>query len=424
MRSFVATVFTPAGDEQVLGLQGFTLDAVRQHLHQQGYTIKKLAEKEKSGIWQQLQDIELGRRIKPENRIRVLKSLGQMIGRGYVLESIIDFLLADEKEKDVVKLLRILQSKAQKGYKDYVELFREAEDYFDAEFFSILVAGQKTGTVGQNILDYSEGKAKMLAQKGELIKTLSGKFVVLGVVLMAFLVIVLYVVPQFTKLFGQKLELPLGMKIMVFISDVVRNYSVMVVGSVVTLIVVIFLLYRFHVGFRFQVQHLLLKMPVAGPLLRMVYTRDFLYMMGNLISKGVSLMEAIRIVIEQTGNLCFRSVYVAVEGNLEKGRKLEQVLKPLDEQLVSSGLYVAVPQGYLLDSVAQAMTLGSKGGNLGEMLTEAYLTYDFQLQSRMSLAIKVIGALISLFTYCVILFMIGSLAATLFKVMEDPTAIA
>lgn len=135
-------------------------------------------------------------------------------------------------------------------------------------------------------------------------------------------------------------------------------------------------------------------------------------------------MEAMRILIEQTGNLCFRLVYERLERNLEKGRKLEQVLKPLDPQLIASGLYVEVPQGYLLDSVAQAMTLGSKGGNLGEMLNEAYMTYDFQLQSRMSLAIKIIGGLVSVFTYLVIMFMIGSLAQTLFKVMEDPSAIA
>jgi type II secretory pathway component PulF len=74
--------------------------------------------------------------------------------------------------------------------------------------------------------------------------------------------------------------------------------------------------------------------------------------------------------------------------------------------------------------VAQAMTLGSKGGNLGEMLNEAYLTYDFQLQNRIGFGIKIIGGGISLFTYLLIVFMIGSLALTLFKVMEDPTAIA
>ncbi len=423
MRTFIATIYNPAGDESIVKLKGDTQESVRKHLRQEGYTIKKIVEQENQGLWQTLQNIEVGQRIKPQNRLRLLRTMGQMIGRGYVLEAIIDFLLADEKEKDVKKLLIILQKKAQKGYKDYVELFREAEDYFEPEFFSILVAGQKTGTVGSNIMDYAEGKAKLLEQKGYLVKTLSGKFVVLGVVCAAFLVIVLFVVPQFTKLFGDALELPLGMQVMVFLSDLFRNYSVLVFGSSIGLVALLISLYKFHLGFRFTIQHLLLKSPVLGDLLRMIHTRDFLYMMGNLMSKGVALMEAIRIVIEQTRNLCFRSVYEAIEANLEKGRKLEQVLKPLDPQLIKSGLYVAVPSGYLLDSVAQAMTLGSKGGNLGELLFEAYMTYDFQLQNRMNLSIKILGAAISIFTYLVIIFMIGSLAATLFKVMKDPTAV-
>ena len=404
-------------------LKGDTLDAVRKYLHEQGYTIKKLLESEERNWWDVLHAIELGQRIKPQNRIRLLRSLGQMIQRGYVLENVLDFLLADERAKDVVRLLKILQKKAQRGYRDYVELFREAEDYFDEEFFSILIAGQKTGTVGENMIDYAEGKQKLFEQKGKLFSMLSGKFLILGVVLMAFLVIVLFVVPQFQKLFGDKLALPLGMQIMVFISDLVRNYAVLVFGSLFAIVAGVVGAYRFHVGFRFFCQDVLLKLPVLGGLLRMMYTRDFLYMMGNLISKKVALMQTIRIVIEQTRNLCFRSVYQAVEKNLEKGRKLEQVLKTIDPQLVAAGLYVQVPSGYLLESVEQAMTLGSKGGNLGEMLHEAYLTYDFQLQNRMNLAIKVIGGAISLFTYLVIIFMIGSLALTLFKVMEDPTSI-
>lgn len=424
MRTFTATIFTTDGTEQMFTLKAPTLDAVRQYLHEKGFTIKKIQEQEAGGIWKKLQSVELGSRIKPANLVRILRSLGQMIQRGYPIESIIDFLLADERDKDVVKFLSILQRKASKGYKDFVELFSEAREYIDDEFFSVLIAGQKTGTVGENIIDYANGRAKMLEQKGKLIKTLSGKFVILGVVLAAFLVIVLFVVPQFTKLFGKKLELPLGMKIMVGISNLFRNYAILVFGSLVGIVAAVLILYQFHLPFRFAVQHVLLKIPVLGPLLRMMETRDFLSMMGNLMTKGVSIMEAIRIVINQTKNLCFRSVYDAIEKNLEKGRKLEQILRQPDPVTTSgTAAMVPVPSGYLLPSVAQAMTLGSKGGNLGEMLHEAYLTYDFQLQNRMDTSIRVIGAAISVFTYLVILFMIGSLASTLFKVMQDPTSL-
>lgn len=424
MRTFVATIFSVSGEERVIRLKGATQEVVRQHLHEQGFTIKKLMEEQKSGIWQKLQAFEVGSPIKPQNRIRLLKTLGKMINRGYILERVFDFLLADEHEKDVVKLLRLLQGKAQRGYKDYVELFHEARDYFDQEFFSILLAGQKTGTVGQNIIDYAEGKERMLEQKGALLRVLSGKFLVLAIVLMAFIVIVTFVVPQFMKLFGDKLQLPFGMKIMVWFSELISHHGVLLLIGSFILVLLVVIAYKASIPFRFLCQHSVLRVPVLGTLLRMMHTRDFLYMMGNLISKRVALMEAMRIVVEQTANLCFRSVYSSIEKNLEKGRKLDQVLKPLDASLIAAGWYVAVPQGYLLESVAQAMTLGSKGGNLGEMLTEAYLTYDFQLQNRIGLAIKVVGGAISLFTYLLIIFMIGSLAMTLFKVMEDPTAIA
>lgn len=409
MRTFQANIFNASGEESSMKLRASTADEVRQYLHEQGFTIKKILEEEKRGLWEKLQGIEVGARIKPANRIRLLKTLGKMINRGYALESVIDFLLSDEHEKDVLKVLRIFQRKAEKGYKDYVEFFQSAEEYFDQEFFSIIVAGQKTGTVGQNMIDYAEGKAKMLEQKGALTKVLLGKSLILGIALAAFVVIVVVIVPQFLKLFGEKLELPLGMKIMVFFSQLAQGYGLVIVGMFVFGGVVLAGAYQFHQEFRFFLQRMILKIPVFGHLLRMMHTRDFLYLMGHLMMKGVDLMQAVRILIDQTTNLCFKSVYLAIEQNLEKGRKLEVILRE-------------VPSGYLLESVAQAMTLGSKGGNLGEMLHEAYLTYDFQLHTRMSSAIKILGGVMAVFSYALIGFMISSLAFTLFKVMENPVA--
>ena len=229
MRTFQATVFNTSGEESRLKFKSATADDVRRHLHEQGFTIKKIIEQERQGVWEKLQNVEIGSRIKPANRIRLLKTLGQMINRGYALESVIDFLLSDEQEKDVLKVLRLLQRKVEKGYKDYVEFFQAAEEYFDQEFFSIIVAGQRTGTVGQNMIDYAEGKAKMLEQKGALVKVLLGKSLILIIALVAFVVIVVVIVPQFLKLFGEKLELPLGMKIMVWLSQLAENYGVIIV---------------------------------------------------------------------------------------------------------------------------------------------------------------------------------------------------
>ena len=412
MRTFSATVFDAAGIEHVLRLQSDTEERIRGFLHEQGYTIQALVEQHRQHWWSKLQGIEVGRKIKPQDRIRFLKTLGKMMNRGYQLERVLDFLLADERQKEVLKLLRLLRERSQRGYRDYSELFSVVSDYFDEEFFSLLIAGQKTGTVGQNLIDYAEGKEKMLAQKQHLMKTLSSKMVLLGVVSVAFLVIVVFVVPQFQGLFGEKLALPLGMKVMVIFSDVLAHYGLLVVMGSVFLILGLLGLFRFHEGARRLMEKSLYSLPLLGETLRMMETRNFLYLLGSLLSKGVSLMEAIRIVIDQTQSLGFHSVYEAIELELKKGKKLDQIVPG------------QVPQGYLLESVGQALNLGSRGGNLGEMLLEAYVTYDVVLQGRLSQGIKVIGVVISLVSYVVIIFMIGSLAMTLLRIMEDPTAIA
>lgn len=396
-----------------LRLSAERIEHVRAYLSDQRFHIKSLTEEIKLSYWERLKKIELGGSIKAGSKIQLLKNLGQMINRGYSLERVIEFLLVDERDKAVIRLLKKLQKKANRGYRDYEELFRELEQYFDEEFFSVLIAGQKTGTVGQNLIDYAVSKEKLLLQKKTLINLLGAKFFVLGIVLVAFVVIVSFVVPQFMDLFGEKLDLPWGMKIMVAISDLFRNHGVMILGGVIFLSGMSVSFYKLNREFRFFAQKIMLKLPILGGLFRMIETRNFLYMMGNLISKGVSILESIRILIEQTSNLCFQSVYMAIEAGLKKGKKLDQIL----------GVGEDVPKGYLLESVAQAMTLGAQGGNLAELLNEGYQTYDLQLQSRMDMGIKLIGVFVSLITYAVIIFMIASLALTLFMVMEDPGAV-
>lgn len=128
MRVFEAAIFDKSGKEFLLRLKGVTLDSVQSYLHRQGFTIQRIVEVRMTSFWAKLKDIEFGQRLKPRNRVRVLKTLGQMIGRGYALERVIDFLLADERQKDVIHLLTLLQKKALEGYKDFSELFRVVEE--------------------------------------------------------------------------------------------------------------------------------------------------------------------------------------------------------------------------------------------------------------------------------------------------------
>lgn len=421
MKHFEASVFDQKGQQQQIEIDGDTLEEVTTTLHERGFTIHSLKEVQKKSWWQLLQSIEFGSKLSVEQRIRVVKTLGQMLMKGYEIDRVIDFLLVDERQKNVRVFLLQLQQAAKKGYKDYHELFLTVQEHFDSEFFSLLAAGQKTGTVGQNMVDYALGKAQMHEQKKTLMRTLSSKFILLGIVLMAFLVVVLFVVPQFQELFGESLALPWGMQVMVFISELGIQYGLWIFLVSLLFVAVVFGLYFSHEQLRFVLQHFILKMPVIGGLLRMLYTRNFLYLLGNLLQKGVTLMESMKILIEQTQQLCFQSVYRAVSKNLENGRKLEDVLRSeLNQQ--EQQHFVQVPRGYLLESVSQAMMLGAKGGNLGEMLMEAYQSYDVQLQNRISASIRIIGMGLSFFTYAVMVFMIGSLALTLFRVMQDPTA--
>ena len=127
----------------------------------------------------------------------------------------------------------------------------------------------------------------------------------------AFLIVslmMIFVVPKITEMFEELgAELPLVTRILIGTSDVFRSYWwLLVLGG-------IFGYWRFRKwkateAGRARLDEILLKMPIFGPLLRMVAVTRFATTFGTLLSSGVPILTALEIVKNVVNNSVLASV--------------------------------------------------------------------------------------------------------------------
>src|SRR5437588_655209 len=126
-----------------------------------------------------------------------------------------------------------------------------------------------------------------------------------SIISVAFLVVIFmltFVIPTFTKMFKDLgADLPLPTQVVVWLSEFVRTYILLIIAAVFGCVFALRAYYRTEKGLA-TIDALLLKVPVMGTLIRKVAVARFTRTLGTLVSSGVPILEGLRITARTAGN--------------------------------------------------------------------------------------------------------------------------
>src|SRR5712692_8333789 len=168
---------------------------------------------------------------------------------------------------------------------------------------STLVEVGETGgildTVFQRLAAYIE---KAAALKRKVKSAMIYPASIIGVAGLVVVFMLTFVIPTFTKMFKDLgAELPLPTQIVVWLSDFMRSYILLIVAGAVGCAFALRTYYRSEKG-RAIIDALMLKLPVIGTLIRKVAVARFTRTLGTLVSSGVPILEGLRITARTAGN--------------------------------------------------------------------------------------------------------------------------
>jgi type IV pilus assembly protein PilC len=252
----------------------------------------------------------------------------------------------------------------------------------------------------QRLSTYIEKAVKLT---GKVKSAMMYPIAIISIATIVMYVILVKVVPVFSEIFEDVGSgLPTPTQICISISNILLNYSYIVLGAIIVIAILYRQYYKTTNG-RLQIDGMYLKMPIIGDILLKVAVARFCRTLGTLVSSGVPILEGMDITARTAGNQVIQNAILKCRDSVEQGRN---IATPLAETKVFPPM------------VVQMVGVGEATGALDAMLAKVADFYDDEVDNAVAgltslmepLIIGVLGAVIGFVVVAMYMpiFMLGS----------------
>ncbi len=245
------------------------------------------------------------------------------------------------------------------------DAMRRHPETFNKLFTNMIEAGETAGILDMVLSRLTTFMEKNISLKNKIKGSLVYPLACLIISSVIVIVILVFVVPVFKSMFeGFGHSLPLLTQLVVSASEWVTRYIFYILLGMLFALLLLRKLYNIE-KFRKISDRALLHFPVLGDLVKKVAIAQITRTLGAMLSAGVPILEAIKIVGKTAGNKVIENaVYQAGEA-VAAGR-------PLSEPLSASGVFP--------DMVIQMINVGDSVGALDTMLEKIAVFYDEEVE--------------------------------------------
>jgi type IV pilus assembly protein PilC len=266
------------------------------------------------------------------------RNIGKLLGAGVSLVKALRIVCEDETlgkwERSV--LAEVLMQVCQ-GF-SLSEAMEQQGDVFPPMLISMYRCAETAGTLGDTasrMAGYYDREYRLNQKiKNAMIYPKILMVLMVGVVL----VIMGYVVPQFRVLFSQMEVLPLSTRLLLGLSNFVKNHLVGILICCILLWIIWKLVMSISVV-RYQVDRMKVHIPVTGRLMQVIYTARFARTLASMYNAGISILTCLDIARDTISNAYIEKQFDQVISDVCAGKNLSEALENVDgftKKLVSS----------------------------------------------------------------------------------------
>jgi type IV pilus assembly protein PilC len=304
--------------------------------------------------------IKRKKKVSPKSLAVFTRQFSVMIDAGLPLVQCLEILGTQEEDKNFGAV--ILETRAEvEGGASLADAMKKNPKVFDPLYTNMIAAGEAGGildTILKRLATYIE-KAVKLKNQVQSAMVYPVAIVVIATVVVG--VILWKVIPTFANLFaGLGAELPLPTRIVIGLSNGLVRYMPFVLLTIGGFVFGLRAYYNTPNG-RMNIDRLMLKAPVFGPMFRKIAVARFCRTLATLLASGVSILEALDITAKTAGNAVVEQALYATRKSIEGG---ETIAAPLKETSVFPPM------------VVQMISVGETTGALDTMLSKIADFYE------------------------------------------------
>jgi len=230
------------------------------------------------------------------------RQLSTMINAGLPLVQCFELAERGAEKKAMEKLLKDVRDGLESGA-PLGETMRRFPKNFDRLTCSLIEAGEQGGILDTILLRLCTYKEKALSLKAKIKSAMVYPAAIIIVSFIVTSILMIFVIPVFGEIFSSfGADLPGPTKVTMAISDAFVAYWYVVLGAPIALVFGVRYLYQTPQG-RYQIDKLLLNLPVLGDVLRKGAVARFCRTFSTLAAAGVPILEAMDTVAETEGNV-------------------------------------------------------------------------------------------------------------------------
>ena len=349
----------------VSGLMGGASEKeVVENLKKMGYAPIEIKEQKPQ---KDILNIALFNRVKDEDKVIFTRQIHTLLNAGVPLLTGLE-AVSDQSAPGMLKdTISKIKADVEAGT-SFSDALSKYPKVFSSLYVNMVKSGEASGKLDEVVKSLAEMGEYDIEIKSKIKAATRYPMLALGTLVVAFFVIVLFIVPKFAYFFSSfDMELPLPTRMLLALYRIVHDYWYFTLAGAVVLIVGFIKLINTPFG-KPKWDMLKLKVPVFGPLLSKLCMSRFAKTTSILITSGIDMLTTLDLTAEIVGNVVLARAIRDIKDAVNQG-------KGLAEPMRVSKLFAPI--------VVQMVAIGEESGKLDELLLKTSEYYDQQVDYAM-----------------------------------------
>lgn len=385
----------------------------RKELAAQGFSVSRIAEvaaiaSDKKASAAKAKKPLFGTGVKKENITVFSRQLSTLLKAGLPLLRALEVIGRQEKNPYFKAVVEQLADNVRTGNK-FSDGLSQHPKIFDKLYVNMAKAGEAGGVLDVVLDRLSTFQEKALKTTNKVKSAMVYPIVIMGVAVAIVAILMIFVVPQFQKIFTDMLKgnarMPALTQMIIDISDFMKENYILTGLIIVGVILFVKIFFKTKIGIRVW-DTVALKLPKIGDLVMKSTVARFTRTFGTLLASGVPILEALTITRGTIKNSLISDALSRVHDRVRDGENLST---PLDQQNIFPTM------------VTSMVEVGEETGQLPEMLNRIADNYDDEVDNSVGAITSVIEPIMIVFLAVVVGTIVIALFLPIIQIIQNLT---
>lgn len=342
-------------------------------------------------------------RLKPQELIFLSRQLSLLLRSGVTIVQSLDIIQENIKNKNFKRVVQKVREYILGG-ESFSDSLRNFKGIFPEIFIEVVRVGEFTGNLDEVLSRISDFLEKEEELRRKVKNALIYPEIVIGTIVVAIIFLLLTIVPIFVNLFkGAGVKLPLPTRILLAISNGIKNYWWIILPLILILIVLFNLFRKTEYG-KSKIDTFLFNMPtIIGKIYRENIFLRVTHTLETLIRSGISLGDSFELLSRVSGNYIVSKSLLNTREKIISGMSIS---KAMIEEKIFPLLFIRM------------ISVGEAGGNLEDVLNQMERFFESELDNDIKRFIAYLEPTLTIILGIIVAFIAFSIYLPLFDMVR------